>query len=101
MSKVKNNEKNNKNEKKDVFDNSKIIKIFAIFVAVVFLVLFCLCFVKIEFIPATMIALSLELFSISYYFYEKNSERKLVYSTFIVGVIVLMVSVVYTLVSII
>lgn len=102
MSNVEKVKKNTKKEKEVViFEDLKLIKIFAIIVGVIFVIMFILsCFVR-EFIPATLIALSLESFAISYYFYEKKASSAITYLFFISGAVVLMISVVYTIVKVV
>ncbi len=101
--KTKKNVEKKKDKKKEVvaFEDLKLIRIFAIVVGVIFVIMFCLSFMVREFIPATLIALALESFTIAYYYYEKKDSQKLTYLFFITGAIVLLISVVYTIVRVV
>lgn len=79
-----------------IFDTSKYERIFVIIVAIIFVILLVACFSVNELIPATLIALSLEIFSFCYYIKDIKS-KKVIYSLFTSGVIVLVISVVYTI----
>lgn len=76
-------------------DNKKIIKIFSGFVLVVTIVTFLLSiFFNSAFITSFMLMLSLFLFSIAYY--VKDNNKKLVYILFIIGVLLIITSLIYT-----
>lgn len=77
--------------------NSKFEKIFCIIIALIFLILFILSFSIKELIPATLITLSLELFAICYFIKENNGKLKTVYTLFAIGVLILLISVFYTI----
>ena len=76
----------------------KIEKIFCLIIALIFVVLAILSFSIKELIPATLITLSLELFSLSYFTKEKNGTEKRVYLLFFAGVSILLISVFYTII---
>ena len=52
------------------------------------------------FIPATLISFALFLFCICYYYIEDEKKKKLVYTLFGLGVLLIIIEVVYTLVKI-
>ena len=75
----------------------KIEMIISIFVAVAFFVLLFLSLGNDIYIPATLISLALLLFCISYYYFEDESKKKLVYTLFGLGVLLIIIEVIYTL----
>lgn len=85
------------NETKEKKENLKLEKIFCGIIALIFIVLFILCFFMQEFIPATLITLSLELFSIAYFISEKDEKNKKIYILFTIGMIILFGAIAYTL----
>lgn len=51
------------------------------------------------FIPALLITIGLELFCIAYYFLEDREKKNVVYGLFIMGVILIIVALIYTIVN--
>lgn len=102
---VKDNKKktiqNKKTEETTIIISPKVEKIFCLIVALMFTILAILSFSIPELIPATLISLSIELFSISYFTKEKNGSNIRVYSLFIVGAILLIISIIYTIIHIV
>ena len=98
---VKKEKKKNNKEKetaKEIEISPKIEKAFCLIIAIIFVILSILSFSINELIPATLITLSLELFSISYFTKEKNGSDKKVYLLFFAGVSILLFSVFYTII---
>ena len=96
-------QKNKKEEKYKVISVEKLTKIeFAIslFVGLAFLVLLFLSLTNEIYLPATLIAFALFLFCICYYYIEDESKKKMVYTLFTLGVLLIVVEVIYTLVKI-
>lgn len=92
-----------KEEKYKLVDPKKLKKvelIISIFVGVIFLVLLVLTMTNEVFIPATLISFALFLFCICYYYIEDEKKKKLVYTLFGLGVLLIIIEVVYTLVKI-
>ena len=92
------------NVKYKVFDNDKVKKvefIVALCVGIVFLIMLSFAVTDKVFIPITLVTLALFLFSICYYYIEEKSKRKLVYTLFSLGVLLIVFEVIYTLVSIV
>lgn len=73
----------------------KINKIFIILSLVVTLVCFGLIFINSAFIPATILWLSLLIFNICYYI-KDNKSKILLYVLFIIGVLLIIGSLIYT-----
>lgn len=90
-------EKEKKKIEIDKKENLKLEKIFCIIVAVIFGILLILSIFMYEFIPATLITLSLELFSIAYFISEKNEKDKRIYIFFGIGLVILFGAIIYTL----
>ena len=91
-------EKKKNNKEKEIEISPKIEKPFCLIIAIIFVILSILSFSINELIPATLITLSLELFSISYFTKEKNGSDKKVYLLFFAGVSILLFSVFYTII---
>lgn len=95
--------KNKKEEKYKVISLEKFQKIemlIAVIVGIVFLVFLFLSMEKEIYIPATLISFALFLFCICYYYIEDESKKKLVYTLFALGVLLIVIEVVYTLVKV-
>jgi len=99
VKKEKINKKEEKQTVKEIEISPKIEKIFCLIIAIIFVILSILSFSIKELIPATLITLSLELFSISYFTKEKNGSDKKVYLLFFAGVSILLFSVFYTIIN--
>jgi len=95
--------KTKKEEKYKVISLEKFQKIEAIISLIVGIAFFALLFLSLTntvFIPAALIAFSLFLFCICYYYMEDQSKKKLVYVLFTLGVITIIVEVIYTLIKV-
>ncbi len=92
-----------KEDKYKEFDLNKLRKaemIISLIVGIIFLVLLGFAVTNTVFIPAAMISFALFLFCICYYYLEDESKKKLVYVLFILGVLLIIIEVIYTLVKI-
>lgn len=85
----------------DVNKFKKVELIVSLVVGITFLVLLILSMSNVVFLPATLISFALFLFCICYYYIEDESKKKLVYTLFALGIILIVIEVVYTLVKII
>lgn len=95
--------KTKKEEKYKVVSLEKFQKIemlIAVGVGIIFLVLLGLSMSNTIYIPAALIAFALFLFCICYYYIEDESKKKLVYTLFALGVLLIIIEVIYTLVKI-
>ena len=91
--------KNNK-KKNDISLNIKRMEIlFSIIVLIIFIVLLFKAFNNVIFLPATLIMGALECFCIGYYLRDSEDKKYYVYGLFVVGVILLFISVIYTIVK--
>ena len=85
-------------KKNDIVLNMKKIELlFCILVFFVFVILLVDAFRNFVFIPATLIMGALECFSIGYYYRNEKDKVNMVYLFFIIGVILLFISVFYTI----
>lgn len=85
-------------KKNDVFLNMKKVELmFCALVFLVFIILLIKAFTSINFIPACLIIGALECFSIGYYLRNDKEKMNVVYLFFIVGIILLLVSIFYTI----
>lgn len=95
--------KTKKEEKYKVISIEKFQKIemlIAVGVGIIFLVLLALSMTNTIYIPAALIAFALFLFCICYYYIEDESKKKLVYTLFALGVLLIVIEVIYTLVKV-
>lgn len=72
----------------------------SIVIGIIFLVLLGFAVTDSVFVPVTLVALALLLFSICYYYIDNEKSKKIVYILFSVGVLIIIAEVVYTLVNI-
>lgn len=72
----------------------------AVIMGIVFLILLVCAITNEVFVPAVLISFALFLFCICYYYLEDKSKKKLVYTLFILGVILIITEVVFTVVKI-
>lgn len=96
--------KKKKQEKYKLVDTKKLKKvelIVSLVVGIIFLVLLILSMTNTIFLPATLISFALFLFCICYYYIEDESKKKMVYTLFALGVLLIVIEVVYTIVKII
>ncbi len=77
----------------------KFEKMLCIIVAIIFVVLIFMSIKNANFIPATIIALALELFCICYYYIEDVNKKALVYSFFGIGVVLVIFEVIYLIIK--
>lgn len=102
--KMKKEKKNKaKEEKYKLIDTKKLKKIeitIMTIVGIIFLVLLVLTLTSEIYLPATLISCSLFLFCICYYYIEDNQKKKLVYTLFTVGVLLIIIEVIYTIINI-
>ena len=95
--------KTKKEEKYKVISLEKFQKIEMLIAGVVGIVFLVLLFLSIGneiYIPAALISFALFLFCICYYYIEDVSKKKLVYTLFALGVLLIIIEVVYTLVKV-
>lgn len=95
--------KTKKEEKYKVVNLEKFQKIemlIALGVGIIFLVLLGLSITNTIYLPAALIAFALFLFCICYYYIEDESKKKLVYTLFALGVLLIVIEVIYTLVKV-
>lgn len=95
--------KKKKEGKYKLVEESKLQKIefyVTLGVGAAFLVFLVLAVMNTLYIPATLITFALFLFSICYYYIEEESKKRLVYTLFGLGVLLIIIEVVYTLVKI-
>ena len=78
----------------------KIEMLIAVGVGIIFLVLLGLSMSNTIYVPAALIAFALFLFCICYYYIEDESKKKLVYTLFALGVLLIVIEVIYTLVKV-
>lgn len=94
--------KNKKPEKYTEIDIKKLRKIeliIAITIGVIFLFLLVMSMINEVFIPASLIAFSLFLFTICYYYLEDEKKKKMVYTLFTLGVLLIIIEVIYTIIK--
>lgn len=75
----------------------KFEKNICIIVFIILLIMISLCFVRIEFLPATLIIFSLQLFCLCYYYRDNDEQKLLIYTMFGLGIGTLIFAVFYTL----
>ncbi len=75
----------------------KIEGLFCFIILIVFVVLLLNAFQKIVFLPATLIMGALECFSLGYYYRDNEKKAVVVYVLFGIGIVLLFISVVYTI----
>lgn len=91
--------KKNKKSNDMVITSKKIEILFCLIILIVFIVLLINTFKRIMFLPATLIMAALECFSIGYYFRDDKKKVNIVYALFGIGIILLFISVVYTIIN--
>ena len=85
-------------KKNDIFLNMKKIELlFCFLVFFVFVILLVKAFNSVNFIPACLIMGALECFSIGYYFRNNKNKINYVYFLFILGIVLLLVAIFYTI----
>lgn len=77
----------------------KIEELFCLIVLIIFIVLLINTFKKIVFLPATLIMGALECFSLGYCFRDDKERINIVYILFGCGLILLVISVIYTILN--
>ena len=99
----KKNTKPNKEEKYKIFDSVKLKRtefIITLVVGVIFLVLLFFAITNEVFMPAALISFALFLFCICYYYIDDEKKKKLVYTLFGLGVLLIIIEVIYTIIQI-
>ena len=85
-------------KKNDIMLNMKKIELlFCVLVFIVFAILLIKSVGSVNFIPACLIMGALECFSIGYYLRNEKSKINVVYISFIIGIILLLISIFYTI----
>lgn len=77
----------------------KIEELFCFIILIIFVVLLVNTFKRIIFLPATLIMAALECFSLGYYYRDDKKKVNIVYVLFGIGVILLFISVIYTILN--
>lgn len=95
MAKKKSNRKSNDM----VITMKKVEELFCLIILIIFVVLLINAFKRIIFVPACLIMGALELFSLGYYFRDDKKKVNIVYVLFGSGVVLLCISVIYTIVN--
>lgn len=85
----------------DINDFTKIEFIVSIFIGTIFLVMLALSITNEVFIPAALISLAMFLFCISYYYMEDERMKKISYTLYAIGILLIISEVIYTIVRII
>lgn len=81
--------------------NKKIIKIFGLVVFIILIITLILSIKYSAFIPSSMFMGSLLLFSICYYIMDDSDKKKILYSLFILGVLLIIFALGYTVMRLI
>lgn len=81
--------------------NKKVIKIFGLVVFIILIITLILSIKYSAFIPSSMFMGSLLLFSISYYIMDDNDKKKILYGLFILGVLLIIGALGYTVMRLI
>ncbi len=96
--------KKEKEIKYKTFDVEKIRKvefIVTLLIGIIFLIMLGFAVCNKVFVPVTLVTFAMLLFSICYYYIEDKNKKKIVYTLFSIGVIIIIIEVIYTLVNII
>ena len=83
----------------EIKGNKKLEGLFCIVIGVIFLVLFVQAYNNYVYVPATMITLCLELFSIAYLVRNDSKKTWIIGINVIMGVILLITAIIYTIVK--
>lgn len=81
--------------------NKKVIKIFGLVVFIILIITLILSIKYSAFIPSSMFMGSLLLFSISYYIMDDNDKKNILYGLFILGVLLIIGALGYTVMRLI
>ena len=82
-----------------VITMKKVEELFCLIILIIFVVLLVNTFKRVIFLPACLIMGALELFSLGYYFRDDKKKVNIVYVLFGSGVILLFISVIYTIMN--
>jgi hypothetical protein len=82
-----------------VLTMKKLEELFCLIILVIFVVLLVNTFKRIAFLPACLIMAALELFSLGYYFRDDKKKVNIVYVLFGIGIVLLFMSVIYTIMN--
>ena len=101
VNKVKEVKKEKKvTKRKEKENNIKVYEKYTCFVIGILIILLFISVLKNAiFIPALLITCGLELFCIAYYFLDDKTKKNYVYGLFVVGVILIIVAIIYTIVN--
>lgn len=92
-----------KEEKYKVIETTKlnkIEKIITIVVGLIFLTVLVCSMINEVFIPAALISFALFLFCICYHYIEDETKKRMVYTLFGLGVLLIIIEVVYTIIKV-
>ena len=84
---------------KEEISNKKAERLFCLIVGALFVAFLILAINMVEFVPACLITLSLELFSICYYYRDNDNKKLVIYTLFGIGVGLLIFAVIFTIVN--
>ena len=76
-------------------ENKKTVKIFSYIILLIVVITLVLSFINSAFVPSFMLMLSLYLFSVSYLMYV-NEKKNAMYLLFILGILLIFGSLIYT-----
>lgn len=92
--------KKNKRSNDTMLSMKKIEEMFCLIILIIFIVLLVNTFKKIMFLPATLIIGALECFALGYSFREDKEKVNIIYILFVIGIVLLVISVVYTILNV-
>lgn len=92
--------KKNKRSNDNMLSIKKIEEMFCLIILIIFIVLLVSTFKKVMFLPATLIMGALECFALGYSFREEKEKINIIYILFGIGMILLVISVVYTILNV-
>lgn len=92
--------KKNKRSNDTMLSIKKIEEMFCLIILIIFIVLLVSTFKKVMFLPATLIMGALECFALGYSFREEKEKINIIYILFGIGMVLLVISVVYTILSV-
>lgn len=95
--------KKTKEEKFKVIETAKlnkIEKIITLVVGLIFLAVLVCSMINEVFIPAALISFALFLFCICYHYIEDETKKRMVYTLFGLGVLLIIIEVVYTIIKV-
>ena len=94
-------DKQKRKEKNSIENNIKVYEKYTCFAVGFIIIILIVAVLKNSiFIPALLITIGLELFTISYYFMDNKDKKGLVYNLFVLGIILVIIAIVYTILKI-